>query len=329
VKRTFGTDPGLDPEWTLVGTDSANNDNYLGLDRFGRIDDLDVWWDEDQTRFNRYQYSYNYNSQVTLREDLVSPGADFDETYDYDNLGRLTDHKRGAYSGGSMSPIRLHECYTLDRSANCASYYNGTSSGCTPATCTAGFNASNEMTTFCGTGVGYNDAGDLTSRSNYDYEYDAWNRLMTVKDNTVAIASYKYNGLHQRIGQFTATPQLYYYYGVEGQVLEERDSSTVLNAYVWGTQYIDDLVVWYKGTTLNYMVWDANFNVVTRFTGTGGAWQVTDRTVYEGYGNPKLMNSSGCAHVLRHSKCCHAARLALQMSYSMVLLSSLERAAIV
>lgn len=39
VKRIYGTTP---VEWTLVGTDTDNNDNYLGLDRFGRIDYLAV-----------------------------------------------------------------------------------------------------------------------------------------------------------------------------------------------------------------------------------------------------------------------------------------------
>src|SRR5206468_539333 len=41
VEREYGG-PGTGYKWTLVGTDSANQDNYVGLDLFGRIDDLIV-----------------------------------------------------------------------------------------------------------------------------------------------------------------------------------------------------------------------------------------------------------------------------------------------
>ena len=55
------------PQWTLIGTDTGNNDNYVGLDRFGRIDDLVVKTSLPLETFNRYTYAYNFNSQVTFR----------------------------------------------------------------------------------------------------------------------------------------------------------------------------------------------------------------------------------------------------------------------
>ena len=202
---------------------------------------------------------------------------------------------RGRLSLKFLSHLKTktHECYTLDRSGNATDYYNGTSSTCQSGT-TASFNASNEMSSWGGGSVGYLEAGELATKAAFSFEYDPWNRLMIVKNSGLTIETYRYNGLHQRTERATATPKTYYYYGAEGQVLDDinMDTGALINAYVWGTQYIDDLVVWYKGTTRNYMVSDANFNVVTRLTGAGGAFQVSDRTVYEGYGNPKLMNSS-------------------------------------
>ena len=97
VQRQYGA---TGVYWTVLNSSGA----YTGLDRFNRIYELKVT-DFTTTR-KYYQHTYNYNSQVLLREDLVGNVAgsyEFDETWDYDKLGRLSDHKRGVYASGSMS----------------------------------------------------------------------------------------------------------------------------------------------------------------------------------------------------------------------------------
>jgi YD repeat-containing protein len=78
VERGYG--PSAATTWTLVGIDG--NDNYVGLDRFGRIDDLTV--KNSSTNLNRWLYTYNPNSQITYREDTVGGGggsSQFSEKY--------------------------------------------------------------------------------------------------------------------------------------------------------------------------------------------------------------------------------------------------------
>jgi RHS repeat-associated protein len=280
--------------WTLVGTSGANQDNYLGLERFGRIQDLIVNNTFSGQNINEYYYTYNFNSQITVREDLVGNvlgSQEFDETYDYDNLGRIIDHKRGVYTG-SMSSIRWHECWTLDRSGNSTQY--GTSSGSTCSYINSTFNASNEITSRIGdTGYAvYNAAGDMTTKgggTGKTMVYDAWNRLVSITGPGGTLSTYSYNGLGQLIKR-TSSPSLldvYYHYNDKWQMVEERKVSdgTVQFWYCWGTQYIDDLVA--RGPTLENYILDARNNVATRLSSSGS---VINRYVYDAYGTPKQLS---------------------------------------
>jgi YD repeat-containing protein len=297
VERHFGS---LYLYWTLVGTDSANQDNYWGLDRFGRIDNLKIHDPVIQLKtYNQYAYTYNHRSQVTLREDFVgnvSGSYEFDETFEYDNLGRLTDHKRGVYSGGSMTTIRLHECWTYDRSGNVTAYYTGTGSGCTPSTATQTFNASNEITSrnsFTNYAQ-WNDLGSLTRKgfATDSFTWDVWNRMTQAENYGVStLASYEYNGLGQVISRTNSNsqqPDIYYYYGENGQVLEELHISGGIHRwYVWGSQGDGDLVA--RGPVVQYSALDARGNVVTRFDSLGAP---IARYVYDGYGKPSQLTGT-------------------------------------
>jgi RHS repeat-associated protein len=285
VERSFGATGRV---WTLIGTDTPNQDNYVGLDRFARIDDLVL--KNGGTNLNRYLYSYNYNSQITVREDKVGNvyGFEvFDETFAYDNLGRLTNHKRGAWDGSSMSSIQLHECWTLDRSGNADDYYNGTASTC-GSTRDLAFNASNEITTSPYT---YHKAGELKDKPNTEsMVFDAWNRLVEYKSGTEKLAVYRYNGLNQKVKRTDSDnlADTYYYYNDAWQLVVENKVSdgSLIFWYVWGTQYIDDVAVRSNGSTssyFQYQVSDAGFNVTTRLNYDG---TVAARHTYEAYGDP-------------------------------------------
>jgi RHS repeat-associated protein len=288
VERQYGS---TGVYWTLVGTDQGNNDNYVGLDRFGRIDDLIVR--NSTENINRYVYSYNERSQTKLRQDEVGhvgTSYDFDESAGYDGLGRLANHQRGLYTGSGMYPLRLQECWTLDRSGNCTDYYSGTASTC-GSTWTASFNHSNECTGWSelSTAPEYNNPGDFTEKGSQAFAYDAWNRLVSVKDTVLQVwlSGFTYNGLNQKIKRFNATlPDLYYYYNDQWQVVDEIkvSDSSQYNWYAWGTQYIDDLVV--RGPATEYQVQDSQYNVVTRLNYDGTVYR---RYIYDAYGMPKQL----------------------------------------
>ncbi|MAG92702.1 MAG: hypothetical protein CMJ48_02975, partial [Planctomycetaceae bacterium] len=291
VEREYG-DTGVD--WTLVGTDSANNDDYVGLDRFGRIDDLIV--KNSTTNLNRYVYEYNYNSQITKRDDLVgtvSSVYEFDEEYTYDDLQRLTDKLRGADLGGGSPTIRSHECWELDRSGNCTNYYEGATSTCGTGTDLT-FNSSNEITDLGGVSYDYDKIGNMTDRGTADDQvFDAWNRLVECKSSSTTVAKYQYNGLGQKVKRTdSATLDDTYYYHSGARIVEERKVSdgSLLRWYSYGPQNLDDVVVRGTATTSSeeYHVQDGGNDVVT-FLDDSGA--VDCRFAYDAYGNPRQLSA--------------------------------------
>jgi YD repeat-containing protein len=83
----------------------------------------------------------------------------------------------------------------------------------------------------------YDLAGNMTTipqplapSSPYTLKYDAWNRLVEVKDGANVVAAMEYDGLGQRIVRVNvaANPDVAYdyYYNDQWQVLEERAGSS-------------------------------------------------------------------------------------------------------
>jgi YD repeat-containing protein len=60
------------------------------------------------------------------------------------------------------------------------------------------------------------------STSQYTLTWDAWNRLISVKNGSTTLASYAYDGLSRRITKTTATETRQYYYNDAWRTLEER-----------------------------------------------------------------------------------------------------------
>jgi RHS repeat-associated protein len=286
VQRQYGA---TGVYWTVLNSSGS----YTGLDRYNRIQELKVT--NFTTTKKHFQHTYNYQSQVLLREDIVGNvggSYEFDELYDYDKVSRLSDHKRGVYANGTMSTIRLHECWTLERSGNTTASFSGTSSGCTPSTSTATYNGSNEIATWSPGTVTYDDVGNCTRRGSYYFTYDAWNRLTMVKWTTIELSSYEYNGLgHKTARTGSSLPNLEYYYTEDWQMLDEikETDGSVYNWYIWGTQYIDDMVVQKASGTTQYTVRDANFNRVAVLDSSAAP---VSHLTFQQYGDPKLFDTN-------------------------------------
>ena len=114
----------------------------------------------------------------------------------------------------------------------------------------------------------YDNNGNLTDDGLFKYVYDAWNRLVEVTrrvDDETTVAEYEYDGDDRRVEKVVTncgvedtpndggnTTVEYYYGGVAANVssaagwnvFETRNgSSQTTFQYVWGTQYIDELVM--------------------------------------------------------------------------------------
>jgi len=98
-------------------------------------------------------------------------------------------------------------------------------------------------------------------------KWDAWNRLVEVKDGATVIGVYEYDALNRRVkrhvdSQAPGSPNgidtyLHYFYNQAWQVLETRDTTTESDQpetlqpdwqYVWSPRYIDAAVLRDKNT---------------------------------------------------------------------------------
>lgn len=77
--------------------DGDAGDQYTGLDRFNRIEDI-RWLKRSggtSTDVERIQYGFDRAGNRMWRKNLVAP-AGFDEAYEYDGLYQLGDMRRGS-----------------------------------------------------------------------------------------------------------------------------------------------------------------------------------------------------------------------------------------
>ena len=150
-------------------------------------------------------------------------------------------------------------------------------------------NAQNQLTSVGSSTLTYDANGNTTTDDlGHTLVYDAWNRLVEVKDGSTVLKTYAYDGLGRRITEApnNANPTELYY-SAASQVVEERiDAGSVyLHAqYVWSPVYVNAMVVRdynFQGggsgfdiAERTYVTQDANWNVtglISQFTLPGDA----------------------------------------------------------
>ena len=170
---------------------SPQIDIKITIDRFKRNQTLKATYTPYTYDHNYFEYKYNDNSQIIVKEEKTNPTLGFSETGDYNSLSMLIDFKLGSYSGGSIPNPNYRMFWlgtsppSLDHSGNWRNFYeviNGT-----PYFNDRTVNISNEVTAW-NNGAGSNEAytydqnGNVKSKTtlSYNYKYDAWNRLVQV-----------------------------------------------------------------------------------------------------------------------------------------------------
>jgi RHS repeat-associated protein len=269
--------------------DADAGDKYTGLDRFGRV--VDQRWIKtgNGTHTDRFGYGYDRDSNRTYRDNLVNTA--FGELYSYDGLGQLASFDRGTLNGTktgiSGTPSRS-QSWDYDALGNWDSITTGGS------TQTRSANRQNEITSISGaTTPAYDANGNLTGdEAGKQFVYDAWNRLVRVKDSGGAtLETFAYDGLFRRVSSTVGSTTTDLYYSAAWQVLEEKVGSNTTNRYVWSPVYVDALVLRDRdadanaGNGLEERLWvqqDANFNVTALVDGTG---TVVERYAYDPFGS--------------------------------------------
>jgi RHS repeat-associated protein len=285
------------------GTTGDAGDKYIGLDRFGRVDDQ-LWLNTStSTTTDEFQYGYDRDSNVLYKQNTVD--AVFSELYHangasngYNALNELVAFSRGTLSssGGGVpdtvsSPSRSLS-WTLDALGNFSSVTtNGTGQSRT-------HNQQNEVTGVGSATLTFDSNGNLTTDENGNQlKYDAWNRLVQVKNSGgTVLASYQYDALGRRIVESVGGTTTDPYYSAQGQVLEERVGGQARAQYVWSPVYVNALIERDRDPTGSgtlserlYVQQDADWNV-TALVNTSG--QVVERYIYDPYGQVTILDAS-------------------------------------
>jgi RHS repeat-associated protein len=264
-------------------------DQYTGLDRFGRV--IDQYWTNNGTTVDRYQYGYDADSNVLYRKNLVNTAMS--ELYQYDSLSQLTSFARGTLNS-SNNGISGTPSATQSWSPDALGNFTNVNTNGSNQTRTA--NQQNEYTSISGTGAVTYDAngnttafGDSITQYYNTYVYDAWNRLVAVKNSNNTLASYSYDGLNRLIQVTENGTTTDLYYSSLDQVLDEYQGSAETAYNVWSPVYVNALVYRATQNTRYYAIQDANWNV-TAWVSTSG--QALERYAYAPYGAVTVLNAS-------------------------------------
>jgi RHS repeat-associated protein len=210
--------------------------------------------------------------------------------YAYDNLNQLTSFERGTLNGtktgltGSASRSQAWDFDALGNFDDQAT--NGTSQ-------TRTHNKQNEITAVTGaTTPTYDANGSLTTdEAGRTFKYDAWNRLVEVRDSGNNLTgTYRFDGLTRRIRETHGSTTTDLYYSAGWQVLEERVGSAVQASYAWSPVYVDAMIARDRDTDANgslderlYVAQDANFNVTALIDASGSVVERYAQDPFSGF----------------------------------------------
>lgn len=259
-------------------------DIYTGLDRFGRVERM-RWLDGTGTALDWEAYTLDRDGNRLTATNIVN--GDFSEAYGYDNLNQLTSFDRNS---GDRT-----QAWDYDSQGNMQSVTTDS------VTETRTHNAQNEVTGVGSNSLTFDSNGNMTTdETGRQFVYDAWNRLVVVKDSGGAtLKTFGYDGTGWRVTETVGSTTRDLYYSAGWQVVEETvttGSTTKLNArYVWGQGYVDDLVYRQRDTdndgVLDERVWaihDANWNITALVNDLGN---VVERYAYDAYGVRTVMDA--------------------------------------
>ena len=250
-------------------------------------------------------YTYDYASNRTSRDNVLVTGTHnvWDQDYTYDGLHRLKETDQGTASD-TTHLITTKNSSKTKRSTNSAT--GRTSPKPTAPTTTLNqnrtHNVANELTAIDSwQNPAFDDAGNMTIipkpkdlTNGYTAKYDAWNRLVELKDETsTVVTTNTYDGLNRRIIRDEtggSGDKIHYYYNENWQVLEERvgSATTADRQYVYHPHYIDALAMSINASgTKHFYTQDDNFNVTAAINSSGS---VVERYHYSPYGEVTYLN---------------------------------------
>ncbi len=307
------------------------SNTYPGLDRFNRV--IETKWHDYGASSNLVDLAYTYNRNSIRLTQKNSVGTGFDHLFAYDGLERLLDAERGTLNANkdAITSKTFQQAWALDQVGNWNDFDqddDGSGWDLQQARTNSKVNEITDITEESGDPQWptptYDDAGNTITfpkladpTSNYTAVYDAWNRLVTVREDDPAssqglrnVASFKYDGQGFRIvdvdhdldSSSASTDTTYHnYYTTDWQIIERRVgmSSAAFEEYIWGIRTIGDLISRTRigessssSSDEMYALQDVHMNVVAIFDPMSGSGQVVERYGYTSYGNATVYDAN-------------------------------------
>ena len=286
-----------------------NDGEYESWDRFGRL--VDRTWLGGGVVLDQFDYRYDrLGNRLSRKTDQsVNSLNKQDYTLGYDGLNRLVDYREGALFNNTITLLSQQQQWTLDSLGNWTNVKEDRNGdGHNELDQNRSYNKANELTSVGGANahVGFDAAGNRTRltkpsfASHLDLKYDAWNRLVEVRDGASVTQTNEYDGLNRRIVRDETSDggDKIHFYCYGHRVVEERKeiSNTIdpdsLNYYVHCPRYIDSVLFVdhdadTDGTTERfYHLCDVTYNVTSLVNSTGA---VVERYHYDPYGKASIM----------------------------------------
>lgn len=284
---------GIRENANYVVTFAYNDNNYLTQRAYGNGTTTNFAYDvlnrlvqlTDSPNIANVQMTYDVVGNMLSKKDLLHPTKS--EAYTYDAIDRLATFKLGEMTTGVEIPNPLKQVqYNLDALGNRTTM---TVNGVTTNYTVNNMNAYTAITGGTNMTPQYDNNGNMTSDGTHTYQYNYNNRLVSMDNG--ATATYKYDALNRRIQKVVVEPvettTNYYYCG--NQVIEERDSSNVVQAtYLFGIS-VDDVLQMQRGSN-TYYYHKNHLGSVVALTNANG--NLVERYEYDPYGQPTVFDAT-------------------------------------
>ena len=293
--------------YTSPSGTNPGGDQYSGLDQFGRV--IGIKWNDGTDDLVDATYGYDRAGNRKWRRDekahSLTNGEEtkHDNFYWYDGLYQVGDWERGDlagtrpdYTGITGTPQRSQGwCY--DETGNWQTFDD--SEG--PLAQTRSHNVDNEITSITNPGgvvqPAYDDLGNMTTSpkpgawgTSYTLKWDAWNRLVEVKEGSTVVQTNAYDGLHRRTTEDDGTDTRHFYYDRQWRPVEEflNTDTTPQSLYLWGLRSRWDLVGRTRSSVTRWVLYDAMDPVAIIDQNS----DVAERYEYTPFGETEFMDAS-------------------------------------
>jgi len=292
------------------GSEGDSGDPYDGYDRFSRVQEMRWQGITSGTPIDAWQWGYNEASNRTWKKNLIAASGQ-DEAYGYDGLYQVIRDAVGTLNTNRTAvggvPVE-EEDFTYDPTGNWLGYRKE-ANGSLVLDQSRSSNQDNQLTQIDGSSalLSYDRAGNATKTppSNggdwsrgYQPVWDAWNRLVEVKESGTSVQKNTYDGLSRRITTEAATVGhiTHTYWSDRWKPLEERIGSATAAArsYLWGERpgHRDELVLRDRDTDGNGSLDERLYATMDYFNGTAvlnTSGTVLERYAYSAFGVRRIM----------------------------------------